>query len=193
MTQNGSLGKLFAYGLILALLLFSLINVLGSTGGMLFNLELMVLILFLALTLGGLVGYKTWGEGVLFGVFVLYLVNLLGLWFLLGSISIVPLVLAIVGFVLAIPRRKEVKIAVESKPEELHNMVFEPAKEAAPVVYEEPQVKFTPGKFIASKFGNTYHAPKCDWANNIKKANRIWFVSGEEAEKKQYKKHDCVK
>jgi hypothetical protein len=192
MTQNRSLGKLFAYGLILALLLFSLIRTLLSTGGMLFNLELIILVIFLALTVGGLVGYKTWGEGVLFGVFVLYLVNLLGLWLLLGSIGIVPLVLTVVGFVLAIPERKNGKVTVENKPEELHSMVFEPAKEAAPIK-EEPKTKFTPGKLVASKFGNTYHAPKCEWANNIKKANRIWFVSKEEAEKKQYKAHDCIK
>jgi len=194
MTQNRSLGKLFAYGLILALLLFGLIRVLMVTGGNLFNIELLVLIIFLALTVGGLVGYKTWGEGVLFGVFVLYLMNLLGLWILLGSIGIVPLVLAVVGFILAIPARKKVKPVVEEEP---HNQVFEPAQAAPEVKVEkvmvEKKVKFTPGKLVASKFGNTYHAPKCEWANNIKKTNRVWFVSKEEAEQKKYKPHDCMK
>ncbi len=196
MTQNRSLGKLFVYGLILALLLFGLIRVLMTTGGNLFNAELLVFIIFLALVLGGLVGYKTWGEGVLFGVFVLYLMNLLGLWILLGSIGIVPLVLAVVGFILAVPTRRKVKSEVTV--EEPHNQVFEPVKAAVPeTIVEnksaEKKVKFTPGKYIASKFGNTYHEPKCEWANNIKKANRVWLASKDEAKEKSYKPHDCVK
>jgi hypothetical protein len=52
---------------------------------------------------------------------------------------------------------------------------------------------FTPGKFIASKTGVKYHAPKCDWAKKIKKSNAVWFDSKEAAKKAGYKKDACVK
>jgi len=52
---------------------------------------------------------------------------------------------------------------------------------------------FKPGKYIASKTGVKYHAPKCDWAKKIKKSNAVWFDSKEAAKKAGYKKDDCVK
>ncbi len=52
---------------------------------------------------------------------------------------------------------------------------------------------FKPGKFIASKTGVKYHAPKCDWAKKIKKKNVVWLNSKEEAKKAGYKQDDCVK
>jgi len=52
---------------------------------------------------------------------------------------------------------------------------------------------FVPGKFIASKTGVKYHAPKCDWAKKIKKSNAVWFDSKEAAKKAGYKKDKCVK
>ena len=50
-----------------------------------------------------------------------------------------------------------------------------------------------PGKYVASKTGTTYHAPKCDWAKRIKKANRVWFNDDKEPRRQGYKKHDCLK
>ena len=52
---------------------------------------------------------------------------------------------------------------------------------------------FAPGKYIASKTGVKYHAPKCDWAKKIKKSNAVWFNSKDAAKKAGYKKDDCVK
>ena len=52
---------------------------------------------------------------------------------------------------------------------------------------------FEPGKYVASKSGSKFHAPKCDWAKKIKKANAVWFESKEEAKKAGYKADDCVK
>ena len=59
---------------------------------------------------------------------------------------------------------------------------------------EEKKVKktFKPGKYIASKTGAKYHAPKCDWAKKIKKSNAVWFNSKEEAKKAGYKAGSCV-
>jgi hypothetical protein len=53
--------------------------------------------------------------------------------------------------------------------------------------------RFSPGKFVASKTGRQYHKPKCEWANNIKKQNRVWFLSEKEAEKKGLTAHWCLK
>ena len=35
---------------------------------------------------------------------------------------------------------------------------------------------YSPGKFVASKTGASYHAPKCEWAEKIKKNNRVWLA-----------------
>lgn len=60
---------------------------------------------------------------------------------------------------------------------------------------EAPKVEktFKPGKYIASKTGTKFHAPKCDWAKRVKKKNEVWFNSKEEAQKAGYKADSCVK
>jgi hypothetical protein len=50
----------------------------------------------------------------------------------------------------------------------------------------------SPGKYIASKYGNTYHEPKCEWANKINKTHQVWFAEKENAWEKGYKAHSCV-
>ena len=172
--------RLFVYALLSTLLLFGLIRVVLSMGGNLFNLELFVFVIFLALTLGGLVGYKTWGEEVLFWVFLFYLMNLLGLWFLLGSVSVVLLVLALMGLILALSKKRKVK-SVPAE-EELHNQVFESAKTVSETKTEEVKTEtikkeatFTPGKYVASKSSNVYHEPKCDWAKKIREGRWVWL------------------
>ena len=52
---------------------------------------------------------------------------------------------------------------------------------------------FKPGKYIASKSGSKFHAPKCDWAKKVKKSNAVWFITKEDAKKAGYKADDCVK
>jgi len=160
---------------------------LSFTRGYLFQAELLAFIILLALTVGGLVGYKKWGEEVLFWVFLFYLMNLLGLWWLLGSISVVLLVLALIGFILALPTRKKI---LKEDPEELHSEVFDVPKPETKV--EDKKVIFTPGKYVASNSSNVYHEPRCDWAKKIHKNRRVWFASKEEAETQQYRKHSCV-
>jgi predicted membrane protein len=76
--------------------------------------------------------------------------------------------------------------------------LFSIEKEEVEAVGEEKEEtkavekSFKPGKFIASKTGAKYHAPKCDWAKRVKKKNAVWFDSKEEAKKAGYKKDDCV-
>ena len=62
---------------------------------------------------------------------------------------------------------------------------------------EEPegeQVKKTskPGKYIASKTGTKFHAPKSEWGKKIKKKNAVWFDSKEEATQAGYNPGDGV-
>ncbi len=61
-----------------------------------------------------------------------------------------------------------------------------------PAAVKEVKKVYKPGKYVASALAKVYHVPKCEWANNIKKKNRIWFNSREKAEKLGYVKHDCV-
>ncbi len=51
----------------------------------------------------------------------------------------------------------------------------------------------SPGKYLASKYGNTYHEPRCEWAKKINKSHQVWFAAKENAWEKGYKAHDCVK
>jgi methylphosphotriester-DNA--protein-cysteine methyltransferase len=64
---------------------------------------------------------------------------------------------------------------------------------AAKFEVNKPEVKFVPGKYIASKSSNVYHEPKCDWAKKIHKSRQLWFASKEEAWEKGFKAHSCVK
>ncbi|MBI4983645.1 hypothetical protein HZC32_03300 [Candidatus Woesearchaeota archaeon] len=101
------------------------------------------------------------------------------------------LLLALVGFLISLPGREAVLAAVSGEP---HSMVFDSPPVGKEVAAEEkkPEVKFTPGKYVASKSSNTYHEPKCDWAKKIYPARRIWFNTSGEAKEKGYKAHSCV-
>ena len=63
---------------------------------------------------------------------------------------------------------------------------------SAPFPAVKPTVKYSPGKYVASKFSNNYHEPKCDWAKKIHKERQLWFGTKEEAWEKGYKAHGCV-
>jgi hypothetical protein len=52
---------------------------------------------------------------------------------------------------------------------------------------------YSPGKFVASSNASTYHIPKCAWAKKINSKNRVWFDSKDQARKKGYKQHSCLK
>ncbi len=91
------------------------------------------------------------------------------------------LIITIAGFFISL-------FSVESQKSEESN-------EESPKVEAKKEVKktFKPGKFIASKTGTKYHAPKCDWAKRIKNSNAVWFDSKEAAKKADFKADSCVK
>ena len=199
--------KLLFHSLLFLILFFGLISLLETFKGRTVYLELLGLGFLLLLSLVGYVGYaQKWGERVFFFVYLFYLVNLILMWYFLGSLYLVLVVLALLGFWLSLPsaEEKEKKPAKVKKEEEPHSEVYAPLPpvkkkeemvEAAAVktsAKEKPQTKFTPGKYVASKMGNTYHLPKCEWAKKIAKSRRVWFASQEDAWEQKYKAHSCI-
>ena len=89
---------------------------------------------------------------------------------------------AAIGFVVSVLNIKEEK-----------HEKYRPVEEKKEEEKEEPvYTNFEPGKYVASKTGNSYHIPKCDWAKKIKKGNQVWFNDEKEA-KKKFKAHSCIK
>ena len=73
--------------------------------------------------------------------------------------------------------------------------IGEKEREPKPVTEKKDDVvlkTYTPGKVVSSKRAKYYHAPKCDWAKKIKKANQVWYDSDDEAKADGLKAHDCL-
>lgn len=196
-----SSSKLFIYLLVLVILFLGLLNIIGRLPNTVYFMELLGFLFLLLLTVLAFFGYHSkWGERVLFFVFLFYALNLVLVWYARGSLYLILLVLALLGGVLSFPRKRA---APKKELDEPHSQVFDapvPKKEAKSVAAAESaegsvsasKVKYSPGKFVASKAGNTYHEPKCEWAKKIHKERRVWFAAKEEAWKKGYKAHGCV-
>ena len=192
MEEQKSRAKLIIYALLLAVLFIGLIFVFKAGHGNFLRLELAGLLFLLLLTIIGFVGYaQHWGEWVLFWVFLLYIGNLVLLWYFQGSLYLVLLLIAVVGFVVSVPKGRKPLPKLKPEVQEQHSMVF-PEKTEPKKTEAKSATKFTPGKFVASKRSNVYHEPKCDWAKKIAKEHQVWFASKEEAWEKGFKGHDCV-
>ena len=198
-----SRGKLLIYGILFVLLFFGLIGIFVNTSGTFFDLELAGFVFLLLLAFVGFIGYsKVWGENLFFFTFLFYVVNLGLLWYFNDSLYLVLLLLALLGFLMSIPKKCSCCCGVPPAPlqtEEPHSVVFDsPAAVKAEETVENETVtktaaKHSPGKFVASSRSNLYHAPKCDWAKKISKTRRVWFENKEEAWEKGYKAHNCAK
>ncbi len=198
MAKQKSKGRLLLCGLIVVLSLFGLTQVIAQGHGLYLKLELAGLAALVILSLVGFCGYnKPCGERALFFMFWLYIINLLLIWYFLGSLYFILLLLALAGFLMSMPKKKccsYSKAPGSAEKKEEGKKEEAPAAEAktAETKSVKPAVKHTPGKYVASKRSNVYHAPKCDWAKKIKKDRQVWFNNKEEAWEKGYKKHDCV-
>jgi len=179
---------LFLTNLIIMLVLFlSMIYlVFNLSFGDFFNFELFLIVFFLILALimmYGVVRCKSWAWKGLLVFYGLNLINSLILYFesfILKEVGLV-LILSGVGYMIALTKSNEEKDLEIEEPE------IEEVKTEKKVKKE-----FKPGKFVASKTGSVYHAPKCDWAKRIKKKNQVWFDDQKEA-KKNFKPHSCLK
>ncbi|MBT6774455.1 hypothetical protein HOA91_03725, partial [Candidatus Woesearchaeota archaeon] len=201
MAEEKGFGKLIVYAIILVLLFFGMIRIFINSAGNFFNLELLGFLFLLLLALIGFIGYvKVWGERVLFFVFLFYLVNLVLVWRYTDGISFLLLFLALIGFLIAVPKKvcsscepesEVVPQFVSEASEEPHSEVFDVSEvevEEEPVVKvtkkvaaKKPAVKHSPGKYVASNMSNVYHEPKCEWAKRIKSDRLIWFKDKREA------------
>jgi predicted membrane protein len=204
-------GKLFTYTIIFLVLLLSFLRFLNIAGGRTFNLQLIGFAFLLLLMLLGYVGYSKWGERSFFFFFVLYMANLIALWYFFKTIYITLLFVALIGFFMSYPKREH-EIFGESKPkenkeevpkveiitDESPSLIKKTVKKISKTTVRKPSSKkvtavHTPGKFVASSNSNVYHLPKCDWAKRIKKARRVWFDTKKSAQGKGYRAHGCAK
>lgn len=201
---NGK-GKLIIYTVLVAVLLLGLINILLSFSGRKFSWELVGFFVLLFISLLGFIGYANkWGERMFFFTFLLYMANLLVIWYYVGDLYVFLLLVALVGFLISFPRgggKEEDFVVDQAYSSEPHSEVFDVPEEKTEVetkvtekkkLAKRAAVKHSPGKFVASKLSNNYHLPKCDWAKKIKKSRQVWFKTKEEAWEKGYKAHSCV-
>ena len=186
--------KLIVYAILSVILFFGLISMVMLSSGKTFYLELVGLLSLLLLSLIGFVGYaKSWGERVLFFVFLFYLLNLVLVWYFIGPLYLILLLLAVIGMLMSFPKKPEkVYKATPIEDPEPHSEVFDVPVEEVKVVEKKTAAKHSPGKLVASKNSNIYHLPKCEWAKKIKRHRRLWFKSKEEAWEKGYRAHNCV-
>lgn len=56
----------------------------------------------------------------------------------------------------------------------------------------KPVKKKLQGRYVGSIMATTFHTSNCEWINNIKRTNKVWFTSKKDAEKKGYHPHECV-
>ena len=214
-----SLKKLGLYGLLVFLLLFGFANITKLHGKLFFKLEWIGILTLLFISFLGLSYYKSWGERALLFVFMMCLGNLVLIWYFLGQLYLVLLVLSLLGFILTIPEKKnavdccpqqapEISVKVSKVPQPPEKKEAEEVKEDVKGNKEEvkkadakeikevkkvSKAKHSPGKYVASKRSNIYHEPRCEWAKKIKEERRLWFAEKEEAQGKGYRKHECVK
>src|SRR3989338_911427 len=117
--------RLVYFAVVLFVLLFAHIRLFITTQGLFLYLELLGFFLLSILSIIGFVGYgKRWGEYPFLVVFSLYLINLLLILYFYGDLYVVLLVLALIGFFVALPlSHPKVK-----KEEEPHSVVFDTEK-----------------------------------------------------------------
>jgi len=159
-----------------------------------FILEFFLLVFFLIISLimlTGIYNNENWAYKLSSLFFIAFIVNIYFMYINATHGAIISsgaAFLAALGFLISV-------ISIKKKEDE-YEEIEEPEEPVVPDEKVKPygvKTEFKPGKFIASKTASKYHAPKCDWAKRIKKKNTVWFNSKQEARKKGYKKHSCVK
>ena len=202
----------FAMLFILLFAGISFIFVVFDLNGFSFIFELGLLLAFMfALTFAMFLIFhdkdRSWG--IIAAVMILLLFDVFIIFLMSRNFSIAyisTMIFALAGLIVAMlnvamlkKERKEV-IAEEhqyEKPKYYYPFIdkMEPKDEAKAETKDalkNVQATFIPGKFVASKKANKFHAAKCDWAARVSKENRIWFNSREEAQTKGFEADKCV-
>jgi predicted membrane protein len=184
--MNGFKFTTFVMYIILLITFLGLINMIFNLHRFLFFFEFMILLGLLPIALISTIGINSDSRWAWILSKILFIFTFLNILFI-NVVSDVNdpylkylLIVTAVGFFISFFNISKAKEEV--------------VEEAEKTVKDTKTVSktFKPGKFIASKSGAKYHAPKCDWAKKIKKSNAIWFDSKEAAKKAGYKKDDCV-
>jgi|SRR3989344_1334333 len=98
--------KLLTYSLLLVILFFALIAIFMRAGRVFLGLELLGLIFLLILTVIAFIKYDSWGEKMIFLVFVFYLGDILLIWWFKSSLYLILVVIAVLGFILSFPIKR---------------------------------------------------------------------------------------
>jgi len=143
MAEEKGTSKFFVYVFVILVLFMIMVPVIFSFSGRMIKLELVGLVFLILLSLIGFVGYRTsWGERVLFFVFLFSLINLMLIWYFTNKLFLLPLFFAIIGFLMGLPRREEEDFEVEEPEVKTYNQSTynEPYSE----ILEEPAVSVAP-------------------------------------------------
>lgn len=197
MSKNISVGIVLAFVAIL----FSHLRFQLSVSRFSAIIELFIFIMFLFFAVFTVffinVDYKRflWFSTIFFTANML---NFIVLYFLSGEtlLFVFSIVISAAGLLLASTDAKmrrrvaKPKVARKNVPGKSEKVQSKPDVE----VYESGanrNVKkvFTPGKYVASKWGNVYHAANSEWASKMKRDNMIFFQTEEEAKKSGRKPH----
>ena len=167
--------------LMLLVVFVGLILKVFDLSGMLLIAELIFLVLILLVSIVSLIGvyyHARIGWVLLALIFLLVLLDIVFIYKktgFTGTSFYLTLFISAVGFVISTANIKKGVVVEEEITRD-----------------EDVVTTYTPGKFVGSKTGHSYHIPKCDWAKRIKKKRQVWFDSKEEAKKEKYKPHSCV-
>jgi len=198
------MGKLsvsfFAMNIILLFAAISFVFVVFGLHRFAFVFELAVLLItifFFAFAMFAVYSNKKWGWTLLGTILILLLLNTIFIYMLTGAFdtphmtillfSAAGLVIALIN--LKIDAESEIQIEENEKTRDYYPYIdkMEPEEHKAHI-----EKTFSPGKFIASRNANKFHAAKCDWAKRISKSNQLWFNSRGEAEAKGFQADTCV-
>ncbi len=128
MESHNNTGKLLAYSLIIFVLLLSIIQIFIDGSALFFQLELLGFVVLLAFATFGLLNYNSRkGETVLFFFFLLYLGNLVLLWYFKNDLYFVLLLITLLGGILSVPKKTyhDSESIEESFIEEPHSVIFD--------------------------------------------------------------------
>lgn len=174
----------FVMDIILLILFLGLINMIFDLHRVFLVLEFIFFLIIAFFTIISMIAVYNdarWGWIFLSWILGLILLDILFIYYKGGrpEFFFTVTIAALIGFLISVINIKKKEEFDAEVPEETEKV--------------EVSKEFKPGKYVASKTGSKYHAPKCDWAKRIKKSNQVWFDSEKEAKKKGYKEDDCVK
>ena len=189
----------FAINFILLFVGVSFVLAVFELGRLAFVLELGVLLVLIAATAFAVFSVyhgKKWGWTLIGANLVVVLANILFIYVIKGlfeTAHITAVLFSMAGIITAflnLRGEKQIAPVHNKKAEDYYPYIDKMEPEAA----KEPSIEktFTPGKFVASKKANKFHAAKCDWAKKIGIENQIWFNSREEAEGKGFEADKCI-